>query len=99
MIRGHDISFAGGQWVFADNGLPTVSTWKERPCFHCDQHQTTEGHDACLGELPGLMNACCGHGHKKDAYVQFLSGISISGERAVMILDKIRNFNSGVGPI
>jgi len=28
---------------------------------------TPEGHDACLGKLPGVGAACCGHG-VDDAY-------------------------------
>lgn len=40
-------------------------------CKHCDFAPNKDGHDACLGELPGVMNACCGHGDECDAYVQF----------------------------
>lgn len=40
-------------------------------CKSCDRHPTKEGHDACLGELPGVANACCGHGDVEKAYVQF----------------------------
>ena len=27
------------------------------------------GPDACLGTIPGVSHACCGHGSAKDAYV------------------------------
>jgi hypothetical protein len=37
-----------------------------------------EGHDACLGTLPGVRAACCGHG-KTKGYVLFESGLMISG--------------------
>jgi len=37
-----------------------------------------------LGELKGFMNACCGHGIAREAYIQFLDGFSIHGEDAVV---------------
>jgi len=40
-------------------------------CNHCNLDPTKEGHDACLGTLPNVMNACCGHGDVNLAYVQF----------------------------
>jgi hypothetical protein len=27
--------------------------------------------DPCIGYLPGVYNACCGHGKSKDAYICF----------------------------
>lgn len=32
------------------------------PCVRCGRSPTPEGHDACLGYLPGVESACCGHG-------------------------------------
>ncbi len=40
-------------------------------CGYCDMKRTTEGHDGCIGTLEGVMNACCGHGEYKMAYIQF----------------------------
>lgn len=41
-------------------------------CGHCGLDATPEGHDGCLGTLPGdVMNACCGHGNNDSAYIQF----------------------------
>ena len=40
-------------------------------CGKCKKGPTKEGHDGCLGTLPGVMNACCGHGDINDAYVMF----------------------------
>jgi hypothetical protein len=48
------------------------------PCVVCGQLPTTEGHDACLGTLPGVKSACCGHG-KKKGYVMFETGQIITG--------------------
>ena len=40
-------------------------------CKHCGLNRTEQGHDGCIGELIGVMNACCGHGEVEHAYVQF----------------------------
>jgi len=68
--RGHQISLADGVWVYSDTREP-VSANPDRACGHCGQPNTPEGHDACLGTIPGAINACCGHGNKAAAYVQF----------------------------
>jgi hypothetical protein len=34
----------------------------ERPCTYCGKMPTPEGHDACLGRIPDVIHACCGHG-------------------------------------
>lgn len=31
----------------------------------CGPHQP----DACLGELPGVVGACCGHGNREKAFI------------------------------
>ncbi len=31
--------------------------------------------DPCLGELPGVVGACCGHGDSKKAYMSFANGV------------------------
>lgn len=69
-LRGHPIYFDGQVWRYVDTDEPTASTWQNRPCGRCNRFPTADGHDACLGTLPGVMNACCGHGQQKDAYVQ-----------------------------
>ena len=40
-------------------------------CNYCGLPNTKEGHDGCIGTLKNVMNACCGHGHTRAAYVQF----------------------------
>jgi hypothetical protein len=47
-------------------------------CVKCGQMPTKEGHDACLGTLPGVIDACCGHG-VKEAYIHFENGVTIRG--------------------
>ena len=62
--RGHEIIYNGDQWQYSDTGEPAE---EERPCKRCGRMPTPEGHDACLGKLPGVGAACCGHG-VDDAY-------------------------------
>lgn len=40
-------------------------------CKFCNYKPNIDGHDACIGELKGVKNACCGHGRSNLAYVQF----------------------------
>jgi hypothetical protein len=69
--RGHAIETdEAGDWRYSDNGQ-LVSDDPSRDCHRCGKPPTAEGHDACLGTITGAMNACCGHGHDRDAYVQY----------------------------
>jgi hypothetical protein len=78
-LRGHPIYRDGKEYRFADTGEPTAETWESRPCGACNRHQTPEGHDPCLGTLPGVVNACCGHGVPGDAYIVFENGVRVVG--------------------
>jgi hypothetical protein len=78
--------------VFTDTKESTIN-FRDRPCGKCGEYATEEGHDACLGTLHGVMNACCGHGDIEDAYVQFLDGFSISGEDAIIILEVLKKYH------
>lgn len=68
--RGHEIVCDEvGLWHYCDTGQ-LVSEDPNRDCGHCGLPNTKEGHDGCLGTLPGVANACCGHGVSAYAYVQ-----------------------------
>jgi hypothetical protein len=86
MLRGHAIYLDGDVWRYADTDEPTAETHHERGCGHCGLRTGNDGHDPCLGELPGVMNACCGHGRPEDAYLQRSSGDTVSGEMARTLL-------------
>lgn len=88
-LRGHDIYPENGEWFYCDTRTSTVG--EERPCGRCGSERTTEGHDGCLGTLPGVMNACCGHGEDAKAYVQFENGDHIKGEDAVGWIESTTN--------
>ncbi len=82
-LRGHPIYFDGMRWRYEDSNEPTIGHWRDRPCGRCERSTTADGHDACLGALPGVSNACCGHGNNGEAYVQFSNGARVSGSDAV----------------
>lgn len=60
--RGWPIIFYDNKWIYADSG---ESIKIERPCIRCGKMPTLEGHDACLGTIPNVIAACCGHGVEK----------------------------------
>lgn len=83
--RGNPTYFdeAIGEWRYSDNHELVKDTHRERPCGHCGEPRTAEGHDPCIGTLPGVMNACCGHGDVREAYVQLKGGHRIAGSDAL----------------
>ncbi|QDT94294.1 hypothetical protein [Gimesia algae] len=89
--RGHAICYHydQGVWIYVDTGQP-VEAWKERPCGECGLCDTPEGHDGCLGELFGVMNACCGHGDVADAYIQYPGDWIIQGQEAVDAINDLK---------
>ena len=65
--RGHPVVCLEGEACerYADDLTPTVGedgTGIERPCVHCGLLAAPDGPDPCLGLLPGVVSACCGHG-------------------------------------
>lgn len=76
-FRGHSIELIGDSFYYVDNGDPVAATWEQRPCGHCGLANTPEGYDGCMGEIKGAINACCGHGNNKEAYVQYADGTII----------------------
>lgn len=78
--RGHEITRSNGSWSYLD-GTP-VRDDPYRACGHCGQANTRKGHDACIADLPGVLNACCGHGIEGDAYCQLVSGVTLRGREA-----------------
>lgn len=81
-LRGHEIyKDREGNYRFKDTGQLTTETWFKRPCGHCYKFgNSNDGEpDPCLGNLPGVTNACCGHGEAKDSYMCFEGGLVIRG--------------------
>lgn len=90
MLRGHEIYFDGSEWRYSDNGELTATTWKFRACGYCNLPNRADEHDACLGELPNVFNACCGHGASSEAYIQFTDGVTLRGKEAQQEFDNIK---------
>ena len=57
--RGYEIIFKDNTWVYSDTLHPIE---EYRPCKKCGELPTSEGYDACLGYIEGVISACCGHG-------------------------------------
>ena len=81
-LRGHPISLGPDGWNYDDTGEATDKAWSVRACGKCGLSFTPEGHDGCLGEIPGVLNACCGHGSEREAYVQREDGEELRGAEA-----------------
>jgi len=88
--KGYKIEFNDdGDYVYSDSKkLISNDVW--RACGHCGLEPTKEDHDGCLGELPGLMNACCGHGLTSSAYIQYPSGQCVRGRLAKKLIKKLK---------
>ena len=72
-VRGHEIVSADGSddWWYADTEvLVSESDVDSMPCAKCGEGPTEAGQDACISGLPGVINACCGHGIDPP-YLQF----------------------------
>lgn len=77
-MRGHKIITTDGHtWKYADTGEECDDS---RPCKRCGRYPTEKGHDACVCDMEGVRNACCGHGVKGKAYIQFEDGTVERGD-------------------
>jgi hypothetical protein len=56
--------------------------WAHKRCIKCGLRRTAQGHDPCIANLPGVKNACCGHGDG-DAYIEFLNGTVVRGDCSI----------------
>jgi len=81
LYRGNLIVWINDEWVYSDTKEPTavVSGGKIRPCGFCGKSSQSSEPDPCLGMLPGVLNACCGHGNPSEAYVCFENGVRLAG--------------------
>jgi hypothetical protein len=87
--RGHKYSYEWKGLEFHLKNPGPVS--EEKSCIKCGKIPTKNGHDACLGNLPGVIAACCGHGIT-EGHILFENGISIRGNFNIEIpLDDAKN--------
>lgn len=66
--RGYKIYYhqTDGLWRYTDNNQPLDNN---RACKRCGRKPLAEGYDACLGHIPRVVAACCGHGRDEYKYV------------------------------
>jgi hypothetical protein len=85
--RGYPIVWDNKQWVFTDSNKPIPGYGGEvRPCKECGKVFTEDlVADPCIGVLPGVDNACCGHGIRDKSYIRFTNGVTVRG----FYIDKI----------
>lgn len=68
----NDIAGSEG-WYYPDGSKWTPENTRSCPiCFE----KPVDGHDQCIKNLPGVKNACCGHG-EQPGYIQFEDGTYI----------------------
>jgi len=95
-FRGNKIVLREWGWIYDDDGSNVDDDpWRE--CGFCGLGVTEQGHDACLGTLPHVDNACCGHGEGRDSWVSVRSPFFTGILRKEAALRWFRIF--GVGPI
>lgn len=81
--RGYEIVWKDDKWFFTDTMEPIPGYGGlERPCKKCGlmvKSQMYDDSDPCLGDLPGVDNACCGHGIREQSYIRFTNGVVVKG--------------------
>ena len=81
-FRGHPTFWdeESKEWRFVDNNNIVWKEYDTRPCKKCGRvfkGSNNGDPDPCLGDLPGVDNACCGHGVKEQAYIRFTNGVVV----------------------
>ena len=85
MFRGYlTYKRENGEWFFSDTNDRVMTTWKHRPCGYCGLANTVEGYDGCIGYLPKVRNACCGHGFRLPLRTKGTTAQAIHATAATM---------------
>lgn len=66
---------------YEETGEPAPN-WQDAdiPCGVCGRRPSAPGGaDACLDWLPGVVDACCGHGDRERSYIRFANGVEVWG--------------------
>ena len=92
-----------GYYVYLDTGEPVnFNGWfgDGRPCVHCTLPPTPQGADGCLGMLPGVEYACCGHTGvaTRQTYIKYDDGRVVYGEEARTHQEKLKGSPLGELP-
>ena len=75
-----------GEWIWSEDNTPCSI---KKSCPKCKLFPMENGNDPCLGDLPGVVGACCGHGlEAQQGYLLFENGIRIKLKNAEIINEK-----------
>lgn len=76
-LYGHEVYYDWdiSKFRYKADGM-IVNESDPRPCVRCNKKPLSSGEDNCLGILPGVKNACCGHG-VKEGYFEFKNGVTV----------------------
>jgi hypothetical protein len=80
-----------GDYVEQEWGVANIQPLPGREglrCDRCGQYATRKGHDPCLADLPHVVSACCGHGHR-FAYATLSNGFCLVGKALKIYLQKV----------
>jgi len=72
--KGRMAYYDGVHWRYKDDNCIVP---EDTRCAKCGALSNKNGHDACIGTLGNVLNACCGHG--EEGYIQFDNGVTIRG--------------------
>lgn len=98
-FRGHPTVWSNGQWVYEDTSEPSGFNGVVRPCKKCGEifSGSNDGEsDPCLGELPGVDNACCGHGVPTESYIRFSNGVVVKGFTEIEYTENYKSHNTSL---
>jgi hypothetical protein len=71
---------------------------RKNKCKACKMERLPDGCDPCIGKLPGVVSACCGH-REYAGYITFENGVTIVIQMLAMtemgsdIIEKAREQN------
>ena len=65
-------------------------------CAVCGRDVPHASPDPCLGRLPGVLFACCGHGTEKGGYIVFANGVTVRSQSGFLV-DDVTNVVCTVG--
>lgn len=96
--RGHRINVDTRSYATTyEDGVPLGA--EERPCSACGRCAlSVKAPDPCIGYLPGVLAACCGHGLVHSAYVHRSAGGVLTGEHATSWMIGMGGEPAALGP-
>ena len=76
-IMGHEVYTSEDLLTHRNNRGQFINPYKLK-CRKCGKVANKDGQDPCIANLPGVTDACCGHG-RHEGYIVFENGVKIIG--------------------